>query len=400
VPLDRWQPSDSGRLIDSAKLRNAYNFAVQAPQLWNQRPVPLQGQGVTVAVVDSGIFKTQDLKDAVAGNANFSKANRLSDDQYGHGTFVAGLIAGNGKSSDGAYIGIAPRANLLNVRISNDEGMATEADVVEALQWLHQQRAVYNVRVVNLSLNAATPQSYHSSPMAAAVEVLWFSGIVVVVSAGNNGVNSPGVLLPPANDPFVITVGAADDKGTASIQDDVVAPFSAHGITPEGFAKPELVAPGVRLVAPLPSNDYLNMSRNRDANRIDKDYFRMSGTSMAAPIVSGAVALLLQDEPHLTPDQVKHRLMSTANKSWPGYSPAHAGAGYLDIYAAVHANSSASANSGIPASQLLWTGPNPVTWSSVNWGSVNWGSVNWGSVNWGSVNWGSVNWGSDYWEGE
>src|ERR1043166_457832 len=129
----------------------------------------------------------------------------------------------------------------------------------------------------------------------------------------------------------------------------------------------------------------------------------MSGTSVSAPMVSGAVAILLQDEPSLSPDQVKYRLIETANKNWAGYDPSSAGAGYLDIYSAVYSTTTGSANTGIAASQLLSTGSdqiawNSLNWNSVNWNSVNWKSVNWNSVNWNSVNWNSVNWNSDYWE--
>lgn len=382
--------------IDITQLGNAYNSAVRATDVWNEAPSYLQGQGVTVAVVDSGVFKTRDLKGRIVASGNFNAGYHTSSDAYGHGTFVAGIIAGNGAYSNGRYVGIAPKANLLNVRVSDDQGMATEADVISGLQWVLQNKTRYNIRVVNMSLNAATPQSYHVSPLDAAAEVLWFNGIVVVVSAGNNGTAN---LYAPANDPFVITVGATDDASSMTLNDDIVAPFSAYGVDENGGAKPDLVAPGTHIIALLPQNNSLTISRDHGADRVSANYFRMSGTSMAAPMVVGAVALLLQHEPNLNPDQVKYRLKATAAATgqWPGYDPMRAGAGYLDIYAAVHCATTQSANTGIPASQMLWSGTDPVNWGSVNWGSVNWGSVNWGSVNWGSVNWGSVNWGSDYW---
>jgi serine protease AprX len=225
---------------------------------------------------------------------------------------------------------------------------------------------------------------------------LWFNGIVVVVSAGNNGT---ATLYPPANDPFVITVGATDDLGTPGLSDDQMATFSAYGVTESGFAKPDLVAPGRNIIGFLPENGKLTIGRLHPANRVNQHYFRMSGTSMAAPMVSGAVALLLQDEPGLNPDQVKYRLKATAVKAagWPAYNTAKAGAGYLDVFAAVHGTSQQSANTGQTASQLLWTGSEPITWGSVSWNSVSWNSVSWNSVSWNSVSWNSVSWNSDYW---
>jgi serine protease AprX len=272
------------------------------------------------------------------------------------------------------------------------------------LQWIYQNKTKYNIKVVNLSLNSSVAQSYHTSPMDAACEILWFNGIVVVVSAGNNGT---ATLYPPANDPFVITVGATDDKGTLALSDDDVAPFSAYGTTAEGFAKPDLVAPGKNIIAPLPENDQLTIGKNHPANRVDSKYFRMSGTSMSAPMVSGAVALLLQDEPNLNPDQVKYRLTATANKNWLGYNATTAGAGYLDIYAAVNATTTARANTGVQPNRLLakmailaayatYHGV-PTDWSTVDWNSVDWNSVDWNSVDWNSVDWNSVDWNSVDW---
>jgi serine protease AprX len=381
--------------LDTSKLLNVYNKVVRATDVWNESPAYLQGQGQTVAVVDSGIFKIKDLGKRLIANVNFNRAYHDAADRYGHGTFVAGIVAGDGTDSSRARVGIAPKTNVINARVSDDNGMSFESDVVSALQWVYENKTRYNIKVVNLSLNSSVAQSYHTSPMDAACEVLWFNGIVVVVSAGNNGT---ATLYPPANDPFVITVGATDDKGTLTLSDDVVTPFSAYGTTSDGFAKPDLVAPGKDIIAPLPENDQLTIGKKHPANRVDSNYFRMSGTSMSAPMVSGAVALLLQDEPNLTPDQVKYRLTATANRNWAGYNAMTAGAGYLDIYAAVKGTTTQSANTGLTASKLLWTGSTPITWGSVDWNSVDWNSVDWNSVDWNSVDWNSVDWNSDCWE--
>jgi serine protease AprX len=303
-------------------------------------------------------------------------------------------MAGDGTQSKGQYIGIVPKANILNVRISNDQGQASESDTVSALEWVLKNKTKYNIRVVNLSLNSAHEQSYHTSPLAAATEILWFNRIVVVVSAGNRGVAD---LYPPANDPFVITVGATNDLTTRDIGDDVIAPFSSYGTTELSTPKPELVAPGTNIIAYLPENAKTTIGREHPANAVSRLYFRMSGTSMAAPIVSGGAALLLQAQPSLNPDQVKYRLMATANKNWPGYDPAKAGAGYLDIYAAVHGTTTGSANADYAISQLLFTGDGTPNWNNVNWNNVNWSNVNWSNVNWSNVLWNDVSSSSDYW---
>ena len=381
-------PLINDSIVDGSQQVNVYNHVIGATQLWNTTN-KLQGKNVTVAVVDSGIYKTEDLSHRIKVNLNFNPSYHDGIDRYGHGTFVAGIIAGNGKKSNGKYIGVAPKATLLNVRISDDQGMMYESDVVKSLQWVSDNKDKYNIRVVNLSLNSTVAQSYNTSPLDAAVEILWFNGIVVVVSAGNNGSST---LFPPANDPFVITVGATDDRATLTTTDDIVATFSAFGVTEGGLAKPDLVAPGRMIIGLLPDNGRLSMGQSHRSNRLDDIYFKMSGTSVSAPILSGAVAILLQDEPNLTPDQVKYRLMATANKNWPGYVPDKAGAGYLDIYAAVNGTTTESANTGQIPSALLWTGSDAAAW-----GSVSWNSVNWNSVSWNSVSWNSVSWNSDYW---
>ncbi|MCE7985301.1 MAG: peptidase S8 [Caldilinea sp. CFX5] len=375
-------------------LLNTYNQAVRANEVWHEAPYR-QGQAVTVAVVDSGIHKWHgDFGNRVKQSVNIAYPDLIFDG-YGHGTYVAGIIAGDGARSQGSYVGVAPKANLIDVRVTSFAGAATESDVVAGLQWIYDNRAAHNIRVVNLSFNAATPQSYHTSPLNAASEVLWFDGIVVVAAAGNHG---SGALYPPANDPFIITVGATDDQGTTAIADDLVASFSAYGVTTDGVVKPDLVAPGRNLVGPLNSKfGMLSLLRPRNVLN-DTPYFRMSGTSAAAPVVTGAVALLLQAEPHLTPDQVKYRLMATANKGWSGYDRAKAGAGYVDIYAALKTKTIASANTGVPLSKLLLANPTTGSPAKMMWDSVSWSSVSWSSVSWSSVSWSSVSWSSDYWE--
>lgn len=389
--------------VDTSRLANAYVQSVGATRLWNEKPY-LQGQNVAVAVVDSGIAPHDDLwSDSwyprVIASVDFTD-DWYIDDANGHGTHVAGVVGGDGWASDGAYIGVAPKVNLIDVKVTDDYGRGNMSDVVAGLQWIYENKAYYNIRVVNISLNSAVQESYHASPLDAAVEILWFNGLVVVVSAGNNGNSDSGILYPPANDPFVITVGAVDDKGTASIADDKVASFSAYGITNDAVAKPDLVAPGKHIVSLLASDDS-NLAKDHSENKVQTSwgnfYFKMSGTSVSAPIVAGAAALLLQDEPGLNPDQVKYRLKATANKNWPDYSSAKAGAGYVDIYAAVHGTTTVTANTGLLVSQMLLTGPEPVLWASASWNSASWNSASWNSASWNSASWNSVSWSSDDW---
>ena len=310
-----------------------------------------QGDDIAIAVVDSGMLWSDDYRDRVIGSVNFNASQHVASDKYGHGTFVVTTAAGDGTHSDGRYMGIAPRANLVNVRISDDLGISTESDVVDGLQWILENKDRYNIRVANLSLNSSVAQSYHTSPMCAAVEVLWGHGIVVVVSAGNNGTST---LYPPANDPFVITVGATDDRQTVLNQDDTIASFSAYGTTEMGQLKPDLVAPGRNIIMHLPDAQSLTMPQAHPDHLVnDGEFFKMSGTSISATMVAGAAALLLQDEPNLVPGQVNYHLMATANNSWPGYDLTRSGAGYLDVTAALQGDTIGNSDVGIPASRLL-----------------------------------------------
>ena len=400
MPNANWSIYDFG-VFDCAALpstnnnQNAFSNAIGLNKARQDDPY-LQGQGIGVAVLDSGINDTSDLTTILGTNRVLvsvrvnDDVNQTPDDGYGHGNHIAGIIGGNGSASMGNYVGVAPGVSLINVKVSNDDGSGRTSRIVAGMQWILQNRDRYNIRVVNVSLNGAVYESYHTSPLAAAAEILWFNKIVVVVSAGNKGI---GNLFPPANDPFVITVGAVDDRGTPDTNDDIVPTFSAYGVTAENVAKPDLIAPGVNIVG-LRTNQNSRLSQLHPLHNVDDAYFRMSGTSMAAPMVTGAVALLLQNEPDLTPDQVKYRLLKTAR---PFGNPAQTGAGYLDVYAALNTRTNETANTGLMPSPLLTTGNQPIT-STVSWNSVSWNSVSWNSVSWNSVNWNSVSWNSDHWD--
>ncbi|MCE7981624.1 MAG: hypothetical protein DYG89_10550 [Caldilinea sp. CFX5] len=399
LPAVRWISLD-GRVESSQKggggsgtttPSNTYLDTLGVRAVWN---MGRRGDGIGIAVIDSGISSSQDFNN-LKKSVSFSTNSTANVDFYGHGSHVAGIIAGNGSNSGGLYAGIAPNASLYNLKIADDTGMAYESDIVEAMQWVYESKATYNIRVVNLSVNATVEQSYHNSPMSAAAEVLWFNGVVVVVSAGNKGpaggYNTANAA--PAHDPFLITVGAMDEKGTSRTRDDTPGAYSAFGVTSNGFAKPNIMAPGSKIVSVL--SQHSSWDDLAPTRVVNGSYFSLSGTSMAAPMVTGAVALLLQDEPNLTPDQVKYRLLNTGSMMVDPGSGVNTP--YLNVYNAVTGNTTQSANTGLTASQLLWTGTQPIAWNSVSWNSVSWNSVSWNSVSWNSVSWNSVAWNSVSW---
>ena len=400
---------------------HTYLDTLNVRPLWD---MGIKGSYVYVAVIDSGMAPDWDFQrlPGEPGNTSsrlhtqksFNDNTNLAYDTNGHGTHVAGIIGGSGQKSNGLYKGIAPNVGFLSIKVCDDNGMAYESDVVAAMQWVYENNknigtspyTPYKISVVNLSLNSTVDQSYHTSPLSAAAEILWFNGIVVVASAGNvtaeSGYNT--INAAPANDPFIITVGASNENGTSDRSDDVLGNFSAYGTTVDGINKPDIIAPGKNIVSTLAESSWW---RNNYNNRfVDGIYFRASGTSMAAPMVTGAVALLLQDEPNLTPDQVKYRLMHTGSiiQGIPGDPNSYP---YLDVYAAVTGTTSDSANQGLLPSMLLATGEdaidfasvgwNSVGWNSVGWNSVGWNSVGWNSVGWNSVGWNSVGWNSTFW---
>ena len=340
-------------------LRQPLQYTVRADRAW----LRTSGRGVGVAVVDTGI--AGDLPDfytagrsRVIASAVTNPCAKNATDNVGHGTHVAGLIAGNSlnypglRKLMGRYMGIAPRANLISVKVSDDDGDTTVLDVINGLQFVVDHKDELGIRVVNLSLSSSVAESYKTDPLDAAVESAWFSGIVVVAAAGNDG-DAPGaVSYAPGNDPFVITAGALDDRGSTRLDDDVLAPWSSRGVTQDGFQKPEVLAPGNRLVAPLaPRSDFQSLCRRCVVGR---NYFRLSGTSMSSAVVSGVAALVIQANPGMTPNQVKGAILST-RRQVPGVGAA------IDANAAL--DGTGSANGGLTPNTLI----DPAT-GQIDWG--------------------------------
>jgi serine protease AprX len=390
--------------LSASNLKSVYPQAVRAAELWSAH-TPIQGTGVTVAVLDSGVKGNGDFMGA-NGTGTSPGSNRLiakiisiagqasADDDNGHGTWVAGIIGGRGWGSNngdlGNYIGTAPNANLIGVKVSDSTGQSQVSNVISGLQWVVNNKDTYNIRVVNLSLVSSTAESYKTSELDAAVEMAWLHGLVVVVSAGNSGPNTE--LYAPANDPYVITVGAVDDNGSQAPSAATLLAFSSYGTTQDGFAKPELVAPGRHIVSTLYSNS-APLAQQFPTRLVDNNaYIRLSGTSASAPIVSGVVADLLQANPNLTPDQVKWLLQHTAAP----ISGVGTGAGYPQAAAAVaYRGTVGSANVGVvPNNKIAAAGcaTLPGCNSSTNWSTVSWNTVSWNTVSWNTVSWNTVSW--------
>jgi serine protease AprX len=388
-------------------LATSFVQSTGADKAWTDPRLHATGAGVNVAVVDTGVdgdlpdFRTSgtDPTSRVIASAVANPDATTAADLYGHGTHVAGLIAGNGRAlptSDplyNRYIGTAPQAGLVSVKVSDDDGNASIMDVIAGLQFVVDHRADYGIRVVNLSLGAATALPYRVDPLDAAVEAAWAHGIVVVVAAGNYGTSTDAVSYAPANDPYVITVGAVDDHATKNPADDTLAPWSSRGLTQDGFAKPDLVAPGAHIVGPLaPGSRFLELCPNC---LVDGRYFRVGGTSMAAPIVSGIVADLLSAHPTWTPDQVKGALTYLSPKLDASGEPISNmrltadGAWEIAAYTALHASSDELvSNTGLAPSIWLDPATGDIDWSRMSWKRASWKAAADGlRASWGAASW-------------
>jgi serine protease AprX len=350
---------DNSPLLSIPRLRQPLLFSVRATDAWQRAT----GNGVGVAVIDTGI--SGDLPDFVTGGRSRVIASAVTNpcatdanDQFGHGTHVAGLIAGNSLNNPvrrnlvGRYMGVAPRANLISVKVSDDDGETTVLDVIYGIQFAVDNKDRFGIRVVNLSLSSTVAESYLTDPLDAAAESAWFSGLVVVAAAGNDGTAADAVSYAPGNDPHIITAGGVDDRGTKSRDDDVLAPWSSRGVTQDGFRKPEVLAPGLRLVSTLAiGSDFERLCRKCVVGRA---YFRLSGTSMSTAVVSGVAALMLEKRPWLTPNQVKGAMLSTL------YNVPGTGAS-VDALAAL--DGTGTANQGLAPNDLIDPATGQIDWT-------------------------------------
>jgi len=388
--------SDSRLRVSDLESAELWRKSTNVDELSRDAPA-----GPAIAIIDSGIdpANTRDFGSRVVARMNFSSLSPgATGDALGHGTMVAGIAGGDEKGHRGA----SPRSPLVDLRVTSDAGEALTSDIIAAIDWILANKSQYNIRVANLSLAGTAEASILTDPLDRAVERLWLSGVVVVAAAGNHGSTAAVKLAAPANDPFIITVGAVDQLQTENPFDDVRAPWSAYGYTADGFAKPELVAPGRWMTGPVPALSQLALQfplRNRGGG-----YIWMSGTSFSAPVVAGAAAQLLGRHPNWSPDQVKGALMVTARQlPSEGLS---VGIGEIDAQAATAVDAPPNPNENLNAfvsgggfDAAAWAAhvSTASNWTTSNWTASNWVSSNWVSSNWVASNWVSSNWVASNW---
>jgi len=270
------------------------------------------GYGITIAVLDTGVSPVADLcstKNRLIAFKDFVNGRRQPYDDNGHGTHCAAIAAGSGILSHGKYAGIAPSANLVGVKVLDAEGVGCSSDVLAGLQWIVDNRERYNIRVANLSVG--TNELQLNDPLVKAVEAAWDAGIVMTIAAGNNG-PAPSSVTSPGVSRKVVTVGASDDCKPVQIRLEASQNYSGRGPTADCIIKPDILAPGADIVSCLSQT----LSKKRAKAKLNRsmcgNYVTMSGTSMSTPIVSGAIALLLEKEPTLSPNEVKLRIKKSA----------------------------------------------------------------------------------------
>lgn len=300
-----------------ARVKVCLDVAVPAIGATAVHQMGFSGDGIVVAVIDTGIAPHPDL--IVPENrilAWYDLVNDHSDpyDDNGHGTHVAGIIAGNGNSSNGRFKGVAPQARLIGIKALDSEGSGTLSTVISGIEWCLKNRAALNIRIINLSMGAPAQESYKSDPLCRATTAAWKEGILVCAAAGNEGPET-GTINTPGINPLIITVGNSNDQQTLRGDDDRLNQTSSRGPTIDNIAKPDLLAPGTKITSLW----------------LKKNYRTLTGTSMATPMVSGAIALILEKWPSLKPDEIKRLLIKNARSL--GLGASLQGAGVLNIEA-------------------------------------------------------------------
>jgi serine protease AprX len=373
------------------------------------------GAGVGIAVIDSGVMATHDDLAARSGNpsrvarfVDFVQSSTTPYDDHGHGTHVAGIIAGTGVDTYGARSGIAPGAHLVVLKVLDSSGRGSMSNVIAALDYVASHRSELNIRAVNLSLSGVVTESYESDPLAQATKAVVDLGVVVIASAGNNGRRDGhdryGAVGSPGNAPWVLTVGASSHQGTVDVNDDVMATFSSRGPTAvDRGAKPDLVAPGVGIESLSSPNSTLYQTRsayllNGFLQTFYAPYLSLSGTSQAAPVVAGTVALMFQANPSLTPNAVKAILQFSA-RVYPQYDALTEGAGFLNAGGAVELARYFAAPASVPYPSTQGWGQT-IIWGThrVGGGRLTPGANAWlSSVRWGQapapaqpISWGDI----------
>jgi serine protease AprX len=410
------------------------------------------GSGVTVALIDSGTVGVEGLTTSgkVINGADLSFESQDPDlrylDTYGHGTHMAGIISGKDANvpgnlayaDDRYFLGMAPNARILNVKVADYGGAVDVSQVIAAIDWVveHRNDNGMNVKVINLSFGTDGTQTHLIDPLARAVEVAWLKGIVVVVAAGNDG--NSAALRNPAYDPFVIAVGATDPKGTDAVSDDVVTSFTNCGTDTRHV---DLVAPGSSVVSLRNPGSAADVEF--PSAQVGTRFFKGTGTSQATAVVSGAAALVVSQRPGITPDQVKALLMNTASPI-PGASSNCQGAGTLNLEAALYAPTPVSVQTAAPGTgagsiegsrgtyhlvhqgdtldgewdifgkrfdakkwadkalaETSWSGGswNGASWSGTSWSGTSWSGTSWSGISWSGTSWSGASWSGASWSG-
>ena len=279
---------------------------------------------IGIAILDTGVAPVDDLH--ILTSVDFVNKRTHAYDDNGHGTHVAGIAAGNGAKSYGRHMGVAPGAGIVAVKVLDEAGRGNATDALAGIQWIIDNRLLYNIRVANLSIG--TLDSGSADPLVRAVEAAWDAGIVMVIAAGNNGPAKQSI-TSPGTSRKVITVGAADDHNLVDIAGSSLKNFSGRGPTLECIIKPDIVAPGCGIISALSNSAEMSEERLKRLKVVDEYYVKMSGTSMASPRIAGAIALLLSKYPNISPNEVKLRLKNSAVDM--RLSPNRQGWGLLDI---------------------------------------------------------------------